>query len=320
MCLLAAAGSTDAKRFFQHVVQRLAALGYADHAGLDASQVEQVVDEPLQPIGLVADHAEKFAARGLVVGVAVDQQLGIGFDAGQRRFHFVAKGRYELGVALLDGFLSADVAEHGDGPLRFGDGLAAATVVQRNVAGRDVVPARRAVGPGDFDFKVPLSKGLAAASFRQQLHQLLAVQQLFQSTVFGAAGLQLQLKELFGAGVGQDQLVVAVHRDDRIGDAGQDRLNALHARFVAANPDFLRGARLLQILQTRGLLAQRVAHAHRQVMPGTADRNRRQFSDAGIAHQGMLVQTAQTFDMALGRALSVAVRVLRTIPGPRRPR
>ena len=73
-----------AERLFQHLVERAGLLADLDHAGLDAGQVQQVLDQPLQAVGLAVDDAEELLAGLLVLGLAVGQQLDVGLDAGQR--------------------------------------------------------------------------------------------------------------------------------------------------------------------------------------------------------------------------------------------
>ncbi len=112
---------------FQQFVERPLLFADADHAGLDPGQVQQVVDQPLQPIGLAVDDARELFAGRLVLGVAVGQQFHVGLDAGQGRLHLVADRGDELGVSLLQRLLVADVAEHGHGAL----GYAAVVLVRR---------------------------------------------------------------------------------------------------------------------------------------------------------------------------------------------
>ncbi len=91
----------DAQCLFQQFIERAGLFADLHDTGFDASQIEQVVHQPLQSIGLLVDDVEEFVALGLVLGVAIGQQFDVRLDGSQRRLHFVAGGRHEFGVAPL---------------------------------------------------------------------------------------------------------------------------------------------------------------------------------------------------------------------------
>ena len=125
----AAVGRTISSVAESNSLREMAFLRNVHHAGFDPSDIQQIVDQPVQPIGLDADHAQEFFASVRVVGIAVGEQFDIRFDSGQRRFHFVADRGDELGIALLTGFRLGRVAEHGKSSGRLSAVVGAISVV-----------------------------------------------------------------------------------------------------------------------------------------------------------------------------------------------
>ena len=83
-----------------------------ERAGLDATHAQQVGDEAVEPLRLVADELEHPPGGGLVVGLAARQLGGGGADHRQRRAE-VVRDRPEEGTALvLDTVERLDAARH----------------------------------------------------------------------------------------------------------------------------------------------------------------------------------------------------------------
>ena len=74
--------------------------------GLDAGQLEQVVDQPGQPVGLGHELQVVAVDLGRVGHDAVVERLGHGPDAGDRRAQVVAHPRHQLAAAVLEGALA----------------------------------------------------------------------------------------------------------------------------------------------------------------------------------------------------------------------
>ncbi len=129
----------------------------------------------------------------------------------------------ELGVSLLQHFLIADVPQyrHGTGGggcftgRRVGShgGACTLVLVGRQLGCRDAVPMRLAAPFGNLDLVGAVAGRLAVGSRRQQVDQLLAMHHLAEQTGFGVLGIEL--KQLFGAAVGQHDLIIPVDGKNR---------------------------------------------------------------------------------------------------------
>jgi hypothetical protein len=71
-------------------------------AGFDPAQGEQVVDEAVEAVDLVAHHGEQLGARLVVVGDPVAQIRGHGSDRRQRRAQVVGHGAQERAALVVD--------------------------------------------------------------------------------------------------------------------------------------------------------------------------------------------------------------------------
>jgi hypothetical protein len=68
-----------------------------DHAGLEARDVQQVVRDANEPLGLRCDVAQERAALGFgEIHVAAEQGLGEAVDRRERRAELVRDGRHEI--------------------------------------------------------------------------------------------------------------------------------------------------------------------------------------------------------------------------------
>ena len=70
--------------------------------GLDASQVEQLVDQGAAQLRLVQDDFQHLAAGRLIIALALQQQFGIAVDAGHGRAQFVCRRAEKFALDVLD--------------------------------------------------------------------------------------------------------------------------------------------------------------------------------------------------------------------------
>ena len=168
----------DADRLVQQLVERQRRLVDRHDARLDPRQVQQVVDQPLQAVGLAVDDAQELLAGRVVVGFAIDEQLDIGPNAGQRRLHLVADRRDELRVPLLNRLLAGDIGQHGHGAVRRGRGRSRLLLLAAGQrAAGDAIPVLLAVLVGQRHFAAALRRGAAAARLAEQADELLAARE-----------------------------------------------------------------------------------------------------------------------------------------------
>ena len=89
-------------RFFHDHHQALRLLVDFHQAGLDAADVQNVVDEAPEAVGLVLDDVVELALGLLVVCLAVDQEFDVRLDARQRRAQLVADAGDEGVLGAVD--------------------------------------------------------------------------------------------------------------------------------------------------------------------------------------------------------------------------
>ena len=199
-----------------------------------------------------------------VLGVAVGQQFDVGLDAGQRRLHFVADRRDELGVALLQGLLLADVAEHGD--------RAVADIVRLAVGGLESLTAEARCRCG-----LPAASAISISSVRLEAvfdwptfvrdRPALAADELAKHR--WAVSCPASWKSDWAAAfetANSPKSFTAMTGSLRPSRICADALRALWSRTAAA--DFERGARMLEVAEALAVSDDRLANAARDRVPG----------------------------------------------------
>ena len=73
-----------------------------DAAALDVGELQQVVDEPVQPLGVRAGHLEEPPRVRVIVERAVQERLQVALDAGERRPELVGDVGHELAPDPLE--------------------------------------------------------------------------------------------------------------------------------------------------------------------------------------------------------------------------
>ena len=213
--LLFGRGFQHADRLGQLFVERQGRLVDPHHAGLDAGQIEQVLDQSLQAIGLAVDDSQEFLARLFIFGFAVGEQFDIGPDARQGGLHLVTDRGDEFGISLLDRLQVADVGQHRDGTVARMIRVASGPFLLRSqCAAGNAIPVRVSFAIRQREFAAALRRGFAAASFGQQTDQIFAAFELFQGRMRVAAAWKIE--QSFGTGIGQHDLAKRVDGDHGI--------------------------------------------------------------------------------------------------------
>ncbi len=110
----AGGGHGDLEHLLEDAVEGDGLFDNAGHAGLDAADVEDVVDEAREAVGFGLDDVVELGAGFVVGGFAVHEQFRVGLDAGKRGAQFVRDVGDEVGFHLGDLVFARAVVEHGD--------------------------------------------------------------------------------------------------------------------------------------------------------------------------------------------------------------
>ena len=104
--------------FLQDHHQALRLLVDLHQAGFNARNIQNVVNQSAEAVGLVLDDLIKLMRGFFVIGLTIDQHFHVGLDAGERRAELVADAGDEVVLQLGDFLFPRHVVEHRNHPGR----------------------------------------------------------------------------------------------------------------------------------------------------------------------------------------------------------